>query len=431
MNKQNLFSGNKLNLSMWIAIIAWIIIQLVVILLFWGAPQGSDQGAYMEMATDCYQKGEWYPMMSDIYTSYIWSPGLINFLILQLKLFGTLNLNMVFNLFMNLAIAAEIYYIGKKFFTTQTACVAVILWCVLYSNWMIVAPAGTEIPFLFLALTAFCLCLSRMTRWFFVAGILFALANWVRPLVVIFLFSVLVYMIWKKNSWKNYVALLGAYLVCILSIGLVTYQKIGYFVYQSTTSGVNLIMTSNDKAYGGVATSLLGDSTSTAFIENREQYTFMERDSIWKARSLEWIKHNPTRFITLYIKKLGGLYIEDSWSERPLLGGSGFVDSYVVGGKVSSTAFYQKIIGMGLKSLAYYLIFILFFYSLYIHRKELLSVKSVLLLLLLAGTCGTCLFAVSPRYHYPFLFVIVLFAAYGITGWYRLKNKENTNAKIH
>ena len=196
----------------------------------------------------------------------------------------------------------------------------------------------------------------------------------------------------------------------------------GYFIFQSTTSGVNLVMTSNDKAYGGVATSLLKDSTSTAYIKNEDAYTFIQRDSIWKARSIVWIKSHPIKALGLYFKKLGGLYIEDSWADRPLLGGDGFLDSYVNGSKVSEQKFRLEIIKRGAKSFFYYLVLLTFFYSIFITRKSLLSEKGAILMILIIGTLLTAVFAVSPRYHYPFAFVLVLFAAYGIDTMFK-KNR--------
>ena len=393
----------------------WLIAQIIVVVWFWGVPQKSDQGVYMDIAKACFDKGEWYPLQSSVYASYIWTAGFINFLILQLKLFGTMNTNMIFNLIMNIGIAVEIFCLGKRFFSVRTANIAVILWCLLYSNLMIVAPAGTEIPFLFLALSAFCLCLFYPKPLFMaIAGVLFILANWVRPLAIIFIFTIIIYMLWKKYSWKNFAALFVSIALSVFLIGKLTENKIGYFVFQSTTSGVNLIMTANDKAYGGVASSILKDSTSIAFIENADSLTFKEKDALWKARSIEWIKQNPGKYAKLYLLKLGGLYIEDSWPDRPILGLDGFVDSYVVEKKVSKSAFISQVIIRGVKSLAYFFALIMFIYSIIVYRKSLLTEKSIFLILLAAGTFSTCLFAVSPRYHYPFLFTIILFSAYGI-----------------
>jgi hypothetical protein len=401
---------------MYVILAVWVIGQMVLIVYFWDKPQGSDQGAYMNLAKRCFEAGEWYPADSDLYMSYIWAPGFVNYLILQLHLFGTLNANLFSNLFMNIAIVAEIYYLGNRFFSKKTAQLAVIIWCFLYSNMMAVVPAGTEIPFLFLALTAFCLCLHPGIFFPLIAGLLFTLANWIRPLAVIFLAGTIIYMLWKKYAPVHYLSLLLPLLLLVFLIGKTAERRTGYFIYQSTTSGFNLIMTANDKAYGGVATSLTKDSASTVFIDDREGLTCFQKDSIWKDRSIRWIKAHPARYGMLYVRKLAGLYVEDSWSDRPVLGGDGFVDSYAVAGKVGKSTFIARAMQMGLKSLTYYFALVAFCYAIItsLRRKTLLSGKGILLFILLAGTLVTCIFSVSPRYHYPYLFVVILFAAAGV-----------------
>ena len=388
-----------------------IVVQIILIVKFWDMPQGSDQGEYIKLAQDCLNNGEWYPMEKHIYSTYFWAPGLINYFILQMKLFGTINLNMIFNLFMNLCIVYEVYWLAKKFFLNRTAYISVIFYNLIYSNFFVIIPAGTEIPFLFLSLTAFCLCLGNKYSHIIIAGLLFAIANWIRPLIVIFIPVILLLFIYNKYNWRKYLALLSPIFIVLLSIGWLTQHKIGYFCFQSSTSGVNLIMTANDRAYGGVASTLLNDTTNICYIKDADKLTFIEKDSIWKERAINWIIDNPGHYLKLYILKIGGLFVEDSWSDRPILGGAGFVDS-VVYGKISYEALLRFII-MFLKSIVYYFVGVCFIYSLFANRKEIFSQKGWLLLILLFGITSTCLFSVSPRYHYPFLFTIVIWAAYG------------------
>jgi hypothetical protein len=405
-------------------VLLWITAQLVVITYFYGSPQGSDPGEYLKLAKSCYASGGWYPMPANIYSPWICATGLINFLILQLRVFGTCDLNVFFNLLMNVAIVFELYIIGGRFFDRRTSCIAVITWCLMYSNLMIVVPAGTEIPFLFLVLSGFCLCTSPRPRpiWMGVAGVLFTLANWIRPLAIIFLTATLIYMLYRRYSWRSYASLLFPLILTLFIIGKTTERRTGYFLYQPSLFGANLITTSNDRAYGGNATSLLSDSTSSAFIANRELYTFHQRDSIWRERAFEWILSNPDRYLWLYIKKLGGLYIEDSWSDRPLLGGDGFIDAYsTTDNKVTARAFRDRVIWMSTRSITYYLVLIAFVLAMirWLRRcrnwRELISGQGILLLILLMGTFATCIFAVSPRYHYPYIFVVVLFASWWLS----------------
>ena len=291
----------------------WIIIQVVLIIVFWNVDQRSDQGAYLDMATDYFSRGSWYPDIKELYSTYIWAPGLINMFIAELHIFGSLKANYFINLILNICILWNVWFLANRFFSKRTAYISVILFCFTYSNIMAVLPSGTEIPFLALAISAFSLCLSNKSiRNLLIAGLLLALANWIRPLVITFIPVILLYMFLNKSKVIHYIALIAPMIVLTLSFGWMANKQLGHFCFQSTTSGVNLIMTANDRAFGGVATSLLGDSTSICHIKDANKYTYIEKDSIWKARSIEWIKGHPIKFTGLYFAKIAGLYVEDS-----------------------------------------------------------------------------------------------------------------------
>ena len=172
----------------------WILIQVVLIIVFCNVDQRSDQGAYLDMANDYFSRGSWYPDIKELYSTYIWAPGLINMFIAELHIFGSLQANYFINLILNICILWNVWFLAKRFFSKRTAYIAVIMFCFTYSNIMAVLPAGTEIPFLALARSAFALCLSNKSiRNLIIAGILLALANWIRPLVITFIPVILLY----------------------------------------------------------------------------------------------------------------------------------------------------------------------------------------------------------------------------------------------
>lgn len=397
-----------------ITCLLWIAIQLLLIIVFWNVDQRSDQGAYIDIATDYYLRGSWYPDIKELYSSYIWAPGLINMFIAELHIFGSIKANYFINLLLNINILINVWYLANRFFSKRTADITIVLFCFTYSNIMAVLPAGTEIPFLSLAITAFSLSLSNKSIVkLILAGIFLALANWIRPLAVIFISVILLYMLLNKSKVIHYGAFITPIIIFTLAFGWMAKRHMGHFAFQATTSGVNLIMTANDRAYGGVATSLLRDKSSTCYIENAKQYTYLEKDSIWKARSIEWIKEHPAKFAGLYVAKLAGMYVEDSWAERPIIGGDGFVDK-AAHGKADKMAIIKRVINMVGKSLTYYVVLLLSVISLFKYRKELITDKGYVMLICLLGTLATCIFSVTPRYHYPFLFALIIWAAYGI-----------------
>lgn len=67
------------------------------------------------------------------------------------------------------------------------------------------------------------------------------------------------------------------------------------------------------------------------------------------------------------------------------------------------------------------MICIVFLIGLWTKRKEILSSKGIILIPVFLGIAITCIFSVSPRYHYPFLFAMVIWAAYAFDCYLRKK----------
>lgn len=407
------YSDDFLRKFSFVVICITVIVQLLVVAYHWGDTQYSDAGAYIKIAKECYTKGLWYPMSDNIYDSYIWSLGYINILILQLKLFGTIDFNPILNILFQLGILFNIYKIGVRLFSCRIAYVSVILYSCLYSNIMIVLPALTELPFLFVVLTAFNLCLHPTGCNLFIAGILFTLANTIRPLVLLFVFAIIVnFVFFKQIKLKNYFALiLGAFL-SVLTISFWTKSNTGYYICQASTSGYNMIMAANDKANGGVI-NIFSNSEDLGWIDNEDSLTYKEKDAIWKKRAIDWIIDNPVSYLGLYFKKLLFLWTDDSWSDRY------FKEKSTLGATLnkeglSINLILEDILPRILKSLFYYFVLCLSLFSIVFLRRECLTPKGILLLLLLIGTAATCIFPSGFRYHHPYLFIIVLWASLGI-----------------
>jgi len=407
-------SGRLPKIALGVSIV-WVIAQIVLIAYFWGYPQKDDAGAYISRALNCFNNKEWYPMMEDVYSTYIVTPGLINFLILQLRIFGTVNFNAILNLFLNIALLLEVYYLGKKFFSERIGLISVIIFCLLYSNLFIVLGANTENSFLFLCLSALCLVYSGKWKHVIVAALLFAIANWIRPLAIIYILASIVYFFITKAKFYNYIALIIPYILVLFIIGTVTEKKTGYFVYQSTTSGYNLLMTAYDNADGYVNHSIYEEG-NVGFIENSHLVTFAEKDSTWQSRSFKWINEHPVKYIALYFKKIFIVYSTDTWSNNSHWGVSSGLLSGMLNGsfKPSEESFIKKAIKRGSLSITYYLTMIFFFYALWINRNKIHTVKLSFLVIFITGNIITFIFPAITRYKYPFIFVIIIYAAWGI-----------------
>lgn len=399
-----------------IVVCIFVVVQIVILYVFWGAPQYSDNKAYMDLALNCYENGTWYPMEQNLYDRYIWAPGLINYFILQLKLFGTLNFNSVFNFIMNMIMLVDIFLLAKKLFNEKTAYWSIIIYSITYSNIIGIALSGTEIPFLFGVLTGLTFCIYKQTfGYLFLSAFLFFISNTIRPLSIIFLLVVCFYFFIKRYRLIKFAYIIIPFLLFNVLYGFYNKHKVGEFVYQSVTSGVNLIFTANDYADGTTAKGIeaVNDSTKNCYIGpflNDRTIDNKEKDQVLKTMAVHWILENPFRYIGMFPYKIFYMYADDAWGER-LITNNGFTKELK-----NATGFgkIKAIVFVLLKNIIYYLTCLLFLYSLIVNRKDILSVRGILLLLLLLGTGATCVFAVLPRYHYPFMFIIVIWAAYGM-----------------
>ena len=79
---------NKSNIRKiaFIIIALCLFIQVFLIISFGDYKQLSDYGEYIKLAQGCLDRKSWYPNSANMYDSYIFAPGLVNYFILQMKL---------------------------------------------------------------------------------------------------------------------------------------------------------------------------------------------------------------------------------------------------------------------------------------------------------------------------------------------------------
>ena len=293
------------------------------------------------------------------------------------------------------------------------AYIAVILYYLLPTN--IFAPIHllTELPYLFLTLTAFSLSFHKRWLPIVAAGCLLAIAHTFRPLEFVFLaVSILCYLI-ERRRLSSYLFLVLPYVAILWAVGQHNKAQTGYFVTSSTTGGFNLIMTANDHAMARPEFSIFDDSANIAFVPNREKLSFAKKDSIYKARALEWIRQHPGKYTALYVEKICRLWAGDTWS-IPKLSKWDDWDYIRTLPDPGNLPLIRRCI-QAVEGLPYYVMMLFFFASLIWNRRAIFSKKGLFLLIVLLGTAGTCLFTVEPRFHYPYLFAVVIWATYGIT----------------
>lgn len=395
-----------------VVFIIWLSVQAVLLFLYWDLPCHDDALYYEELALGCIDAGTWYPALHNLHDVYAFAPGYVNLLIGVHLLFGTFSAICFLNLVMNVLLVFEVFLLGKRLFGENVGFISAIAYMLMYSNLYVPIAHQSDLPFTFLLVSSLLLCMNKRMYWLLIAGVLIGLANWIRPLAVVFLITILVYFVVQKRAWFHYAALLMPLALTIFLIGMSAKQKTGYFVYQSTTGGVNLAMSSFDEANGLVNFDGLKDSTNSICLKGAANYTFMERDKALKKAAIEWILENPLRYIAQVPLKVVALYCEDTWSERikPDMGFGTILPKI----KEDKMALAQLGVTVFIKSLTYYLVIFFFLYYLWVSRRELFRKQNVFLLIPLLGTAMTVAVVVTSRYHYPYLFMMTIYAAKGI-----------------
>lgn len=278
---------------------------------------------------------------------------------------------------------------------------------------------------MFFIVAAYALYVSkRNLLWMFVVGIMFFMANTIRPLTIIFLIALFVFSWLRDKSIKRCIIVTCIYAISCATYGMLNERKVGFFSYQSETSGVNLIMGALEGADGLTSTgaALLHDKNGKYNPEWAKNKTYAEKEEIWKQDAIEWILQHPVRYILQTPKKLFTLLVDNSWTDR-MLEGEGLLESL----RSSQRSSMDKVYILGgfiLKNLTFYILLILTMASLYYNKHELLSYKGVFVLLAFFGLAATCVFVVQSRYNYPFLFCLVLWSSYGLSCKYDGKSKD-------
>ena len=383
----------------------------VALVSFLDSRQVSDARTYIELAHASMQAGSLYPTAADKFSNFIFAPGYINYLIGMFTLFGD-NVRAVLyvNIILNVTLLLEVVFIAKALFGERVAGITAIGFCLYLTNYGVVMYTYTELLYCVLAYGALALFLRRGGgKSFALAGVMIVLANWVRPLAIVFIAAMFLIAFLHKIGWRKVGLFLSGAAATFLLIGTVTYSNLGTFNTTSTTSGYNLLMGADDTADGRFNANVFKDG-ATGDIPNRENLTFAERDRYWKDHAIEWIKQHPLDYALLIPKKLYYMYYKDAQFIASLTGnrtnqdleGKGMVTKFLF----YATQGYNQLFYLFLLSMAAY------------GSVKLLLRRDVRACILLAvvvlGTGMTIITVGEQRYHYPYLMVLLILAAYSV-----------------
>ncbi len=401
--------------------------------------QISDAAVYRDIARDIAEKKRFYPNEDYINSNYIFNPGYVNYLSLYYRVSQSDYPPLYGNVVLSVILAVLIFYVSSKLFdSVLIGLISVMIFAVFPSNVFEVTHMRTELPYTVAVMGAAALALSRVRGRYITAGVLIGLANFTRPLAVSFLIAIVLHMLLHKKGIRSYAALLAGAAAAVLITGAASYANTGYFIYQSTTGGYNLLIGANDDAKGNYGS---GEDVflegNAGYLENPAAMTFKEKDDFYVSQAVKWIKENPVRYISMFPAKLMYLYATDTYAFNPVYNNEvrTGAENYVIGSllnKILNLEFsglgWREWLVLGNQGL-YMLILVLAAVSFVrlVFIKKALKPTVMLAASAAAGTGLTILTVGGARYHYPFMPVFFIFAAALLAEVYasRLNKRQN------
>lgn len=391
---------SKLQRFAFATVLIWMIAQIIVIVYRWDAPMFSDAANYAQFAYESYGLSSWYPTYEQMHNNaWIANTGYINFLILNLYVFGSLKFVAFQQLALNCLLLFCIYKLAIKFGGNATGCFAIILFCILPSNLFNTSPLMSDLMCMSL-LFASILILRRNFLCLFLAGMVAAIANWVRPIGIIYwpsIFIISLILLHNKVSVRRYALYAIVYISGILvvnsCISALTYHTSGVALSGSTTKGTNMIIGCNNNSDGGYSDEVFQPGMP-GYIPQGE-LNAVERDKELTRRSVQWIINHPVKFISLIPAKIFRLWCGDYYNNT--------IYQATKEKNSMSTIF--------LWSLTYYMILLFALIGIWKLRKDFWGINAAILLPVILGTGMHFLMYGGMRYHYPMMPPLIFFAA--------------------
>lgn len=288
---------------------------LLAILLFVGYTPTNDGDGYIDYALMSLKDGQPYPSHSTVLGQpFIWNIGQINLIALSLWLTRSIVPVLVLMCALKAVSAFVIARITELLFNHRTGLIAILLYIAYPNNWGQSTMLLSEIPSVALALTALYLTLkyNRAKAWI-AAGLLFAVATWIRPISPIYIGSAFLYHLLfnRRLILKRYACIVGSYAVLLIVFGTSCYLRTGYFLTQPTTVWFNFVANTYEKSTKVDYTQPVYPKGTARCIANREKLTALQCRDIWRQRSLQWLGNHKIAYLKKVPGRLFWMYYED------------------------------------------------------------------------------------------------------------------------
>lgn len=373
----------------------------IVILFVCGYTPYPDSNGYISLAADCVRMGDAYPVVSLINEyPFLWNIGCINAAACSLALTGSyFPLLFVYSL-MKGCTAFFLYKIAQRLINQPAAIVALILYILYPANYGEGTSALSELPFMFFSMAGLYLAIAK--NHIVGGGMLMAVANYFRPMAIVFVAAIIIYFL---KEWRKSARLVAGYVAMICIIGTCHKVHTGLFLYQAKTGWMSI----TDYSTGC-------DPNSLAVREHNE-WNVAQKDSVWRSMFLDWLVAHPKEYVAQMPKKIVDTYVSDNVNMCTFLPDKR-EKSYMYE-ELSMRTLLQKMPHFTavqwltvVNLLFYYTLLIAAFISLrfYRHSTHALSVAVVVIgtiVLMLVGHG-------EARFHIPFMPFIIIMAATSI-----------------
>lgn len=285
--------------------VIWLLLQVIAVIVYKDIPQGFDAIRYQQLAERMASAGEWYPTVSQIenpavLAPYIIYPGFINYLILMIRITGTISSVFWINIVWNIVYATSGSYIASRLSDKRIGYLYFILFCLSHQNVLDVVFTLSELPALTLAYAAGALCIPKRRITSFAAGILFGVSYYFRPSALLIIITATILLFTLKQARVKLPSLLAGVALTMGGVLIVNHHvSEKYWFVSSNTLGINMYLGANDESMG-----LTGGTTDSQLDSEIYSHNSLEADSIYRTKAKEWILANPGKWCLLGVKKL-------------------------------------------------------------------------------------------------------------------------------
>lgn len=275
---------------------------LLLVLAFCGYTPYPDSQGYITCAREAIQNGQFYPVSGQAcQLPFLWNIGAINAVVLTLYLFDSIVPLLIVYTLMKGCCLLLTYKIAYGYFGAKVAWISCIIYVLYPANYGEATSLLSEVPFVFFILSA---VYSSQKGKYILSGILFGLADYLRPFAVIFILAVIL-SDWRK--YRSYIKMAAVYILFIVTVGLTNYYSKGEFIYKAKTGWMALAQYHWEHDSGKTT---VNPQTVT---ENRH-ITYSQKDKVWKEMFFDWLKDNKTEYVKQIPIKIVNTYISDNIS---------------------------------------------------------------------------------------------------------------------